>query len=57
MKDFHDFIDSIDPDSYSTIRFSAKQALLVTGRNENADEAFFIALELLNCYHVWNNEN
>lgn len=54
-KDFNDFIENIDSDTYETIKTAAKQGMLATHRSGYNDEAFFIALELLERYHNWVN--
>lgn len=57
MRDFQDFIDSIDPDDYRTIIISAKGKMNSSTKREACDESFIIALELLHRYHIWNNES
>lgn len=57
MKDFNDFIESIDSDSYETIKLAANQSMNITNRNSVLDAAYFISIELLERYHNWLNEN
>lgn len=56
MRDFQDFVNSIDPDDYRTIIISAKGKMNSANKCEACDESFFIALELLQRYHIWINE-
>ncbi len=53
MKDFQDFIETIDSEEYETIMFSANQAMIVTGKNDSHALSYFVALELLQRYHNW----
>lgn len=55
-KDFEEFISSIDPDTYNTIMISVRQAMNSSNRCGNDDQAFLVALELLERYHNWINE-
>lgn len=55
-KNFTDFIESIDADTYVTILHSAHTAMSVTNLNDEDARVFFIACELLEHYHNWLNE-
>lgn len=54
-KDFDEFIETIDSESYDTIVFAARQAMIASKRTGSEALAFFIARELLERYHVWMN--
>lgn len=56
MKDFEEFIYSIDPDTYQTIMLSANQSQATTNRHDSDAKSFTIALELLERYHNWLHE-
>ncbi len=55
MKNFNDFLESIDTDTYRTIQFSAEQSMNMSGLHGTGDKAYFIALSLLELYHNWIN--
>ena len=55
-KNFTDFIESIDEDTYTTIVHAAHTAMRVTNQNDEDARAFFIARELLERYHNWLSE-
>lgn len=57
MKDFKEFIELIDPDEYQTIMHNANQSMKVANKFEPSDNAYFVALELLERYHNWITEN
>lgn len=56
MKDFQEFIEVLDPDEYNTIQMAANQAMRNADRFEEADRAYYIAIELLHRYHIWVNK-
>lgn len=57
MKNFEDFIYSIDSDTYNTICHNVDQAIFVSGRTDPSSRSYFMALEMLERYHEWINED
>ena len=52
MKDFQDFIDSLDSESVDSVIASA-----VSIAETDERKMFFISLQLLNLYHSWIQQN
>lgn len=57
MKDFQDFINQLDSETFETIQTKAIKAMETCNKYREEDKTLFMSIELLHMYHNWINEN